>query len=133
MFSQIQISDDEFYDQTEFLLKELIIQAEELRELYQKYKNTQLSLDDLFELACPINHQISALYFKLGNIPRPSERMIELSEISLEIAGSIFDMSLYFNFDNKDKWAEKDRNFLMDKAIKDYCDGINKKENLKIG
>lgn len=132
MFPQIQISDDEFYSQTQLLLKELIVQAEELRGLYQKYKNTLIPLEDLFEAAYPINHKISNLYFKLGNIPCPPKNMIELSEVSLELAGSIHDMSLFFNSNNINQWTEEDRDFLMDKAIKDYCLGLNRLELLKL-
>lgn len=127
-----QISDDEFIDKVNQLIKPMIEQGENLRALYQKYKDGQITIEHLFDGAKPLNNAINRAYLQLSDIPMPSITMREFENIVMDIAGDIYDMSLYYNSKYISKWPEKNRRILMDMAISKYCESIKRLENFEI-
>lgn len=114
------ISEDEFVEQTETLFCRIIDKARKFIQIYREIENDTIKESDGRIHLEPISKEIIFLFFKMGNLPASFPEKQQWFYNRYEIASAINDMALFYRGDTYEKWDDKDRQFLVLKAISTF-------------
>ena len=108
------------------ITEKLINAAENFIKLYREYQNGVIDETDLIDAVEPLNCKIADLFLQQSNLPYPPKELHEWANAYAELAGTIYDFSLYYNKKNIDKWTSETKIYLMNSSIKRYENDLEK-------
>lgn len=79
------------------ITEKLINAAENFIKLYREYQNSVIDETDLIDAVEPLNCKITDLFLQQSNLPYPPKELHEWANAYAELAGTIYDFSLYYN------------------------------------
>lgn len=122
---------DELIRVTKKYTDEMIRLGEQCICIYREYVNGTMSEEELIRQIEPFNKQILRLYFKQGELPIPPNELNEWAQAHVNIAGTIHDLTLFYNKNNLDKWTSQNRSWLMTNTIKRYQNDLKRLAELE--
>ncbi len=114
------IDEQEFISETNQYMEDLINCARKYIQIYREGENGTISENDRRILLEPLSHKIAHTYYKLGNLPAFFISLQKWFDERFSIASYISDMALFYQGNNYNKWSNKDRDYLINKAISNY-------------
>lgn len=130
--SNENVSSEDLIEKTEMITKKLIESADAFIQQYHEYCNCSMTEIDFIKVIEPLNAKINMLYSKQNDLSNPPIELKRWFDARVELAGTIKDFSLYYDKKNLDKWTTENRKFLMNSAIKDYQQGLDKISKIKL-
>ena len=100
--------------------------ADKVIEIFEKFKGNNITEEDLFIEMREYCIKISSLFIKTSDLPFVPSELDKFDKACVNLFSTIYDFSLFYNINNKDKWNSKNRMFLMSQKIEDYNKSIEK-------
>ena len=116
----LSMDDDVLIGKIRAITAKLINNAERFIQIYREFCNKELSEDDLINSVEPINREILTLYIEQSNLPYPSLTLRTWASANENLAGAIYNLSLYYDRKNLDTWTHENRTHLVSMTIKEY-------------
>ena len=112
---------DPLIEKTRHITEEMVNTAQKTIALYHEYRNASLTEEQLVDALDPLIQIINRLFTQQSDLPYPPKELHEWMDAHTQLAGTIFDLSLFYNRRFMGKWDTQSRVFLMDSKIKQYA------------
>lgn len=100
--------------------------ADKVIDIFEKFKDNNITEEDLFTEMREYCIKISSLFIKTSDLPFAPSELDKFDKACVNLFSTIYDFSLFYNINNKDKWNSKNRMFSMSQKIEDYNKSIEK-------
>lgn len=125
------LSKEEFVKKTKECTSQLISVAEKYIQLFREFNNHTFSEEAFISLVQPLNNLFFKWYFIQSDLPVAPIDLHDWAEANIQLANTIYDLSLFYNKNNLNKWSSDNRHWLVQNTIERYEDDLERLKSFK--
>jgi hypothetical protein len=117
---------EKYLETLEPILNEMLNYGRMAIDYFEQYKQGSISESTFISKMRESETEVTELYFKSGNIPFPPIELEDYDQACQNVFAVINNMFLFYSKEGLETWPKRNRNELMQDAIKRYYEDLEK-------
>lgn len=116
---------EEVLEKLKEILDEMIGHANKAIDYFKKYKSGEINEEEFSLIMQEMGPRVTELYLSSSDLPFPPEDCKDYDEACQNIFNFIHNMFIYYSKEGIEKWSTKNRDWLMQTTIKEFCSALD--------